>query len=250
MRPGTVRLFLTLPHACGYYGERTAQNLVIDPSAPELPELYDLAVRSGYRRAGGHVYRPQCPGCSACIPCRVPVARFRPDRSQRRCVARNVDLELRVAPATFSDESFALYGRYLGARHRHGGMDDPRPEDFTRFLFTGWSPTRFLELRLNGRLLCVAVTDFCVSGLSAVYTFFEPEESARGLGSYAILSQIRLAAERGLPHVYLGYWIQAHPKMDYKMRFRPLEILRGGSWKELDRGPPAPPSIDAAGPSE
>ncbi|NCT66062.1 MAG: arginyltransferase [Rhodanobacteraceae bacterium] len=233
MRSEVVRLFQTLPHPCGYFDERTAQNLVIDPAAPQLPQIYDAAMQRGYRRAGGHVYYPQCQGCRACVACRVPVARFRPDRSQRRCLARNADLAVRIAPAAYTDEYFALYQRYLHARHRDGGMDDARPDDFARFLYTVWSPTRFIEFRRGDHLLGLAVTDFCPSGLSAVYTFFDPDETARGLGTFAILSQIRLAHERGLPHVYLGFWIEGHPKMHYKARYRPLEVLRDGGWHEL-----------------
>ena len=244
MKSDVVRLFQTLPHPCGYYAERTAQNLVIDPASPHLPQIYPAALTKGYRRAGGHVYRPHCPGCRACIPARVPVAEFAPDRGQRRCLARNRDLQLRIAAPAFSDEYFELYRRYLGARHKNGGMDDPAAEDFERFLFTGWSPTKFLELRLRERLLAVAVTDFTATGLSAVYTFFDPGESARGLGTYAILRQIELARERGLDYVYLGFWIARHPKMDYKARFAPLDLHDGTDWHRLDRGENAQGNAD------
>jgi arginine-tRNA-protein transferase len=231
MRSDVVRLFQTLPHACGYFPERTAQNLVIDPSSPQLPDLYELGLQRGYRRAGGHVYIPHCVGCRACIACRIPVAQFTPDRTQRRCSKRNADLELRIVRAEFSEERFELYRRYLQSRHPDGGMDDAHPEDFSRFLFTPWSPTRFIEFRSQGRLLAVAVTDFCTGGLSAVYTFYDPAETARGLGTFAILSQIELARERQLGHVYLGFWIAGHPKMNYKTRFQPIEILQHGQWK-------------------
>ena len=233
MKSETVRLFQTLPHPCGYFAGRTAQNLVIDPSAPHLPRMYAHALTRGYRRAGGHVYHPQCPQCRACVPARIPVGAFKPDRSQRRCYERNSDLHMTIAPARYSHEYFALYQRYLEARHPGGGMDDPDPQDFSRFLYTEWSPTSFIELRnADDALLAVAVTDVATTGLSAVYTFFEPAEHARGLGTYAILRQIELARERNLSHLYLGYWIAAHPKMDYKARFRPLELLTAEGWKK------------------
>jgi leucyl-tRNA---protein transferase len=232
MKSDLVRLFQTLPHPCGYFAERVARNLVIDPASPHLPQIYDAALTRGFRRAGGHVYRPQCGACHACIAARIPVMQFRPDRSQRRCLQRNRDLQLRIEPARHTDEYFELYRRYLDARHAGGGMDDPDPEDFSRFLYTAWSPTSFIELRLHDRLLGVAITDFASSGVSAVYTFYDPDEDARGLGTYAILRQIELTRERSLPHLYLGFWIKGHPKMDYKARFRPLEILGAEGWRK------------------
>lgn len=225
-----VRLFQTLPHACGYFPDRTAQNLVLDPSAPDLAELYALALMRGFRRAGGHVYRPHCPHCSACEPCRIVVADFTPDRSQRRCLALNQDLELTACEPGVNDERHALYARYLHARHAGGGMDDASRDDFSQFLAAPWSPTTFLEFRLQGRLVAVAVTDVCSTGLSAVYTFFDPDLPHRGLGTYAILQQVEFARAHALPHVYLGYWIEHHPKMDYKRRFGALEVFGPAGW--------------------
>ncbi|HET9034044.1 MAG TPA: arginyltransferase [Dokdonella sp.] len=230
MRSDVVRLFQTLPHTCGYYAERTAQNLVIDPSSPHLDQLYEIALSRGYRRAGGHVYIPRCLECRACIACRIPVNDFIADRSQRRCLKRNADIDITVSAARYNDERFDLYQRYLKWRHPDGGMDDAQPDDFSRFLYTHWSPTRFIEFRNQGRLLAIAVTDFCDSGLSAVYTFYDPDVCERSLGTFAILKQIEIARQRGLAHVYLGFWIDGHPKMDYKMRFKPIEILRNGVW--------------------
>ena len=233
LRSERVRLFQTLPHACGYFHARTAQNLVLDPSAPELARLYALALGRGFRRAGGHVYHPHCPRCHACEPCRIDVAAFVPDRSQRRCLRRNTDLELSEHPPALTDERHDLYARYLRARHPGGGMDEASSEDFSHFLVASWSPTVFLEFRRHDELLAVAVTDVCSSGVSAVYTFFDPDQPARGLGTFAILSQIELARARGLPHVYLGYWIANHPKMGYKSRFNALEVLGPGGWSKL-----------------
>jgi arginine-tRNA-protein transferase len=231
MRSESIRLLKTLPHPCGYHADRVAQNLVIDPLAADLPEVYEIALTRGYRRAGGHIYRPACGRCSACVPARVPVAEFTPNRSQRRCLRRNADLSFSDAPARFSDEVFDLYRRYLGARHPGGGMDDAEREDFGRFLTSPWSPTRFFEHRLDGRLLAVAVTDVTRHGLSSVYTFFDPDEAARGLGTFCILHQVAECRRRDLPHLYLGYWIDGHPKMGYKQNFQPLELLRGPRWE-------------------
>lgn len=230
LRSERVRLFQTLPHACGYFADRTAQNLVIDPAAPNLPALYAVALTRGFRRAGGHVYQPHCPGCRACEPCRIDVAAFQPDRSMRRCLAANRDLVAEACTPGLTPERHALYARYLRARHRGGGMDEASDTDFTQFLTAPWSPTTFIELRLHERLVAVAVTDVCPTGLSAVYTFFDPELPHRGLGTCAILHQVELARTRGLPHVYLGFWIQNHPKMGYKARFSGLEVLAPAGW--------------------
>jgi arginyl-tRNA--protein-N-Asp/Glu arginylyltransferase len=238
MRSERVRLFQTLPHGCGYFAERTAQNLVIDPSAPQLDHLYGAALASGFRRAGGHLYQPHCAECRACIPCRVDVEAFRPDRTQRRTFARNADLTVTESMAGYTSERHALYARYLRGRHAGGGMDAAEANDFQRFLVAPWSPTLFLELRLDERLVGVAVTDVCLDGLSAVYTFFDPAESARSLGTYAIMRQVELARSRGIPYVYLGFWIDGHPKMNYKKRFQPLEVRRDGKWARL--GPTEP----------
>ena len=237
MRSDVVRLFQTLPHACGYYADRLSQNLVIDPSSPQLDRLYEIALLRGYRRAGGHVYIPRCQACRACVACRIPVADFAADRGQRRCLRRNEDLAIEVVPARYSEERYELYRRYLQWRHPDGGMDDAQPEDFSRFLYTHWSPTRFIEFRKQGRLLAVAVTDFCETGLSAVYTSYDPDIRERGIGTFAILQQIEIARQRGLDHVYLGFWIKGHPKMDYKKRFVPIEILRNGEWVVAEADP-------------
>jgi arginine-tRNA-protein transferase len=231
-----LRVFHTGDHVCGYFPERIARDLVIDPRDPRLPQAYPVALGWGFRRSGGIVYRPHCHGCRACVAVRIPVAAFRPDRSQRRCLARNADVVARVLPTERGDEHFALYRRYLRARHPGGGMDDHGAAEFDQFLVGNWSDGRFLELREaeTHRLLAVAVTDLVPDALSAVYTFYDPDESARGLGTLAILKQLEWAARDGRNHGYLGYWIAGHDKMDYKRRFAPLEGFDGRQWKRLD----------------
>ena len=228
-----MRLLQTLPHACGYFRERVAQNVVLDPASPNPRIDYARALPLGFRRAGGHVYRPHCEGCRACVPCRIAVEDFRADRSQRRCLRRNADLSIAEATPRWTPEHQALYAAYLQRRHPGGDMGDGDAADFDNFLTATWSPTLFLELRLHGRLLAVAVTDVCETGLSAVYTFFDPTEASRSLGTFAVLAQIELARLRGMPFLYLGFWIQGHPKMNYKSRFRPLQVLDALGWHVL-----------------
>lgn len=234
MRSDNVRLFQTLPHSCGYFAERTAQNLVIDPAAPQLDQLYGAALERGFRRAGGHLYLPHCGHCRACTPCRIDVEHFTPDRAQKRCMKRNADIVISESMAGYNAERHTLYERYLRQRHPGGGMDEADASDFRRFLTAPWSPTLFLEMRLAKRLVGVAVTDVCTNGLSAVYTFFDPDEHARSLGTFAILQQVALARRRGLPWVYLGFWIEGHPKMDYKRRFRPLQVRGTAGWAAME----------------
>lgn len=230
-----LKLFHSAPHPCGYWPEREARDLVLDPRDPRLPTLYPMALQWGFRRSGDIVYRPSCGRCRACVPVRLPVARFTPDRSQRRCLARNADIETHVVAPACLDEYLALYQRYLGTRHRGGGMEGHGAHEFEQFLIGSWNDSRFLELRQAGshRLLAVAVTDLAVDALSAVYTFYDPDEAPRSLGTLGILKQIEWARRERRAHLYLGYWIAGHPKMDYKHRFRPLEAFDGSAWTLL-----------------
>jgi len=123
-RDDELRLFQTGEHPCGYWSDRVARDLVLDPNDRRLGALYPLALSWGFRRSGDLVYRPHCAHCQACVAVRIPVARFAPDRSQRRCATRNDDLEVRITAATARDDLFALYHRYLTHRHANGGMDD------------------------------------------------------------------------------------------------------------------------------
>jgi arginine-tRNA-protein transferase len=234
-----LRLFHTAPHACGYWPEREARDLVLDPGDPRLPQVYPRALERGFRRSGDLVYRPHCHGCNACVAVRIPVAGFVPDRSQRRCLARNGDVDVRVTTPGETAERFALYRRYLTLRHAGGGMDAHGKAEFDQFLVGSWSQGRFLEFRIDQRLVAVAVTDLADDALSAVYTFYDPDEAARGLGTLAILHQLEWARRDGRRHLYLGYWIQDHRKMDYKRRFQPLERYDGRGWQPFPQAPGA-----------
>lgn len=237
MNQQPIRILQTTDHRCGYYSDRQSRNLLVDPNADNLRELYDMTVHAGFRRSGELIYRPHCRNCDACQATRVPLASFQPSRGQRRCLKRNADLSWQANPGAFDEELFSLYRRYLDARHRGGGMDQPGREDFEQFLLSDWSDTIFLAARDHEEtLLAVAVCDRMTSGLSAVYSFFDPEQSQRSLGTWLILTEIELAQSLGLAYLYLGYWIDGHQKMDYKINFRPIEILQNGNWTRYEAG--------------
>lgn len=229
----TLIFFATPEHPCSYLEGRQATTMFVDPRAQVDKSLYSQLTELGFRRSGSHYYRPHCRGCNACIPVRIPVEHFRPDRSQRRIRKANQDLSLSITPVRFDEEIYCLYERYINERHHDGDMYPASREQFTSFLIEGSIDGFFLEMRLEGRLLGVAVVDVLDNGLSAIYTMFEPGEEKRSLGTYAILWQVEEACRRGLNHLYLGYWIRQCRKMNYKTRFRPLQQLINGRWVDL-----------------
>ncbi|TCT23031.1 arginyltransferase [Thiobaca trueperi] len=240
-RGRSLALYLTADHPCSYLEGMRARTLFVDPTARIDPVDYQVLVDQGFRRSGSHIYRPACQRCTRCVPVRLPVASFAPDRSQRRNWKRNAaDVTLIDTPAAFNLEHFALYQSYLAHRHPDGSMaDDASEESYRRFLTEPWGgTTRFIELRLDGRLLGVAVTDVLQQGLSAVYTFFDPDVADRAPGTFAVLAQIEAARQLGLPHLYLGYWIRESRKMVYKARFRPIEAWDGSQWRRFERAMP------------
>jgi arginine-tRNA-protein transferase len=229
-----VRLFLTTPHACQYLPQRTARTLVVDPQLEKDSELYSALLNIGFRRSGTDFYRPDCGPCQACIPIRIPVHRFQPRRSHRRSWDRlSKTTRVLIRPARFDAEYFELYCRYIETRHPGSEMGSPTPDDFTRFLISPWGDTLFLEVRQGDELLSVAVTDLLPSGLSAVYTFFDPARASESPGVYSILLQIEEARRLQLEWLYLGFWIPGCQKMEYKQEYRPLQLLSRGVWREF-----------------
>ncbi|MGC3873984.1 arginyltransferase [Halomonas sp. GXIMD04776] len=228
-----LRFFLTVPHECSYLPGREATTLFLDPQESPGQGVYDALGLLGFRRSGRHLYRPHCEGCSACISVRIPVDDFVPSRTQRKLMRRNADLEILERPAVFDAEHYALYARYIRARHADGDMYPPSHEQYRTFLTLEHPYARLLEFRLEEKLLAVTAIDLLSHGLSAIYTFFDPSvvHERRSLGTFAVLSQVKLAQARGLPHVYLGYWIREAPKMNYKRAFKPLEFLNGRHWR-------------------
>jgi arginine-tRNA-protein transferase len=223
--------YATPPHACSYLEARTAVTVFADPDFPKDRRLYTVLSQHGFRRSGEHIYRPHCPGCAACVPVRVPVQEFRPRRSQRRTWRRNADLEVAARPAAYDPRHYALYERYLASRHRGGGMDNPTPDRYLEFLTSPWADTVFFEhCTPQGAVVAVSVADVLEDGLSAVYTFFDPDLPERSLGVQAVLHEIEEARRLGMRYLYLGYWIGASRKMRYKTEYQPLEYLVDGEW--------------------
>lgn len=218
---------------CSYLPGRQSRSWFVDPSAALTPRHYDRLLAMGYRRSGGIVYRPACPGCQACIPVRVPVEGFRLRRWARRNQILNQDLVMSWHQKGLSEEAFDLYRRYQRARHVDGEMDYSTPSEVEQFLFCDWLEPLVLEWRQEKRLVAAAVVDRTLSALSAVYSFFEPDLRQRGLGTHAILCQLTLAVRWERRWLYLGYWIKECPKMSYKSRFRPIEAFNGQEWHAL-----------------
>lgn len=226
-----LKVYTTYPHRCSYLEGEEATTLFIDPRQTVDQTLYTNLSMLGFRRSGNHIYRPHCSHCNACIPARVPVAQFKPNRTQRRCLKKNQDLEVISRSAINDDESYQLYDRYIRARHADGDMYPPDRDQFESFLNDPWDCTDYYQFRKDGILVGVAVVDRMLDGFSAIYTFYDPDEESRSLGRFAILWQIDQCLQLGLSYVYLGYWIRNCQKMSYKSDYQPLEALINNQWK-------------------
>ena len=225
-----LNFFASTPEPCSYLDNRKAVSAFANPHMDMDIGTYNNLIQRGFRRSGGYVYRPHCPGCNECISVRVLVKQHRLSRNAQRNLRRNSDLDVAIVPGKYRNSHFELYRRYMSSRHGEGSMADPSKSDYHRFLICDWMETLFFEFRYQRRLVAIAVSDVTSTGLSAVYTFYDPEYENRSLGHFAILTQIAEARRRDLDYLYLGYWIRDCQKMNYKSRYRPLEGYVNDQW--------------------
>jgi arginine-tRNA-protein transferase len=228
-----LQFYVTTDYPCGYLPDRQARSLAVIPAHLIDTTAYGELVRLGFRRSGHYTYRPHCDHCQACVPVRLKVAEFLPNRSQRRATKQHAGLEVSIQPLHFSDEHFRLYTRYQQARHVGGGMDADNVEQYRNFLMQSQVDSALVEFREAGVLRMVSIVDRLQDGLSAVYAFYDGAVERASYGTYNVLWLINWCRDLGLPYLYLGYWIAESRKMAYKADFKPIEGLTGDSWQLL-----------------
>jgi leucyl-tRNA---protein transferase len=246
----TPQFYLTAPSPCPYLMGKEERKVFTHIVGKRAREMNEILTQGGFRRSQTIAYRPACESCRACVSVRVVVDEFRPSANLKRVLKDNRDVVGAIVPNRPSSDQYSLFRRYLDARHADGGMVDMTVLDYSMMIEDSHVETRLLEYRrrgpdtaINGRgqgeVLAVCLTDVLSDGLSMVYSFFDPRQAGRSLGTYMILDHIARARSLGLPYLYLGYWVDGSPKMDYKARFLPQERLHPQGWVRVERPSPS-----------
>ncbi len=239
------QFYLTVPAPCPYLRGQVERKVFTQLQGALATPLNDALTHAGFRRSQNIAYRPVCEDCNACISARVVIDRFNPSKSLKRVMSVNRDVTSRIVPATASEEQYHVLRKYLDDRHPEGGMSDMTVLDYVSMVEESAVETQLMEYRVSSdgasnypgsknELLGVAITDELADGLSMVYSFFLPSVRKRSMGTYMVLDHIRRAQECGDSYVYLGYWVAGCTKMDYKARFKPLEVLGPDGWIPLE----------------
>ncbi|AWC24490.1 arginyl-tRNA-protein transferase [Aminobacter sp. MSH1] len=239
------QFFLTAPSPCPYLEGQFERKVFTHLVGDKAPEMNDLLTQGGFRRSQNIAYRPACETCRACVSVRILAQEFKATRNMRRVIERNSDIVGAMHDAEPSTEQYSLFRSYLDARHRRGGMSDMTVLDYAMMVEDTHVDTKVIEYRRRGpdtfitgqgqgELMAVALTDQMADGLSMVYSYYNPEMDERSLGTFMILDHIARARTMGLPHVYLGYWVNGSRKMNYKVRFTPQEHLGMKGWERFE----------------
>jgi arginine-tRNA-protein transferase len=252
--PIAPQFYVTAPQPCPYLKGRMERKLFTALQGEHAENLNDTLSKQGFRRSQNVLYRPSCADCSACLSARIRVADFQPSRSQKRTMKRNASFQRTATSPWATEEQYALFRRYLDARHADGGMADMDIFEFAAMIEETPVRSRVVEYKEPGLadslretdeigpasecdLAAVCLTDVLDDGLSMVYSFYEPTLHRRSIGTYLIVDHVEIARAAGLPYVYLGYWVPGSPKMGYKAGFSALEIYKNGRWQDI--GDPA-----------
>jgi leucyl-tRNA---protein transferase len=230
-----LQYYITPPHECSYLEEKSSRMVFLDPAHRiNVVTLSELS-RMGFRRSGDFVYRPECNLCRQCLSCRIPIDLFKKNSQQKKAWKKNQDLTIKITPTIqATDVHYNLYERYINERHADGDMYPATQDQFDKFLVHSCTDSFFIEFWQDDQLICVSTCDRLDDGLSAVYTFFDPDQAHRSLGVFAILKQIEYVQQYGLDFLYLGYWVPHSQKMNYKSQYLPLDLLIDGQWRRLN----------------
>lgn len=233
MKDNLLTLYKTEPHACSYIENNEAITLYIDPLAEIDQTTHTYLSEQGFRRSGPIIYKPHCMHCQECISIRIPVNAYIFSRKERRVLQKNSDLDVFAVEHIHHDDFYQLYANYIKTRHADGDMYPPNREQYDNFFSNPFGNTQFIVFKKQHEVKAIAIIDKLNNGLSAVYTFFDPHDDKRSLGTLAVLWQIQQARTLQLPFVYLGYWVKHCQKMRYKTTFTPSEIYFNKQWITL-----------------